>query len=239
MTSKKYKIFFLILLLLSIGLRIGLVSVNREANDPHDEVITYIIEHGTLPEKDDCWECFQPKLFHYTAAKMLQLPLIENAKEEIPLPLAVDLINFMAGIITVFVIGLFITNLPVKNETLKLLAFGLISLNPKLIGVNSQVTNDSFAILFSTLALYFMVLFLHKQKTGTFLLVLLFTLLGISTKTNVWVIAIAIFMVMLVKAWTQKKDFVAPVLLGTEIPRLIYFPTISPFLRMIVLNSCN
>jgi hypothetical protein len=227
--SKKYIVLLLIILFLSIGLRAGLVRYNREANDNHDEVIRYILETGKLPEKDDCWECFQPKLFHYTTAKILQIPWIAAAKQDDSIIPTAEWINFTAGVLTLFVVAIFITRLPVKSETLKLLGFGIIALNPNLIGINSQFTNDTFAILFSTLALYCMFLFLQKQKPGTFLFVLLFTLLAISSKTNTWVIAIAIFMVMIIKAWTQKKNFVVPVLIGLVfILATLTFSTLNP-----------
>jgi hypothetical protein len=213
-TSQKYKVLILLILFLSISLRLGLVRYNRQSNDAHDEVISYILKTGNLPEKNDCWECYQPKLFYFTAAQILQIPWIEVARQDISLALAVELINFVAGVFTLLVVGVFITNLPMKNETHKLLSFGLVALNPKLIGINSQFTNDTFAILFSTLALYFMFLFLQKQKPGTFLLILLFTLLGISSKTNIWVTAIAIPLVLFIKAWLQLKNHAVPVLIG-------------------------
>jgi len=49
------------------------VSFNRESNDDHFTVIQLILKTGRLPEKADCWECHQPKLFHYTSAEFLSL----------------------------------------------------------------------------------------------------------------------------------------------------------------------
>ncbi len=203
-TSQRYKILFLIIFFLSVDLRLGMVSFNREANDDHVQVISIILKSGTLPDKDNCWECYQPKLFHYTAAKILQLTGADRLSQD-RMILAVELINLMAGLVTVAVAGALITRLPLKKETLKLLSFGLVALNPKLIGINSQATNDTFVILFSTLALYCTVLFLQKQKPATFLLILLFSLLCISSKTNGWVTPIAITLALFIKAWMEKK----------------------------------
>ena len=50
-TSQKYKVFILLILFLSISLRLGLVRYNRQSNDAHDEVISYILKTGNLPEK--------------------------------------------------------------------------------------------------------------------------------------------------------------------------------------------
>jgi hypothetical protein len=81
-----------------------------------------------------------------------------------------------------------------------------VALNPDLIGINSQATNDTFAILFSTLAIYCTYAFMQKRRPVTFLLMLLFIILGISSKTNVWVSAIAIFLGLLIQAWMEKEN---------------------------------
>jgi 4-amino-4-deoxy-L-arabinose transferase-like glycosyltransferase len=128
--------------------------------------------------------------------------------------LAVELINFTAGLITMLVVGILISRLPLKNETLKVLSFGLVALNPKLIGINSHATNDTFVILFCTLALFCTVFFLQKQKPGTFLLILFFTLLSISSKTNGWIIAFVITLALFTKAWVQEKHRLGLVLTG-------------------------
>jgi hypothetical protein len=202
--SRRYKILALIIFFLSVGLRLGMVSFNREANDDHMQVISFIIKSGTLPDKSNCWECYQPKLFHYTAAKILQITGADRLSQN-NMILAVELINFLAGLITVATVEALIRRTPIKSETLKLLGFGLIALNPGLIGINSQATNDTFVILFSALALFCTVLFLQKQKVGTFLLIVLFSLLCISSKSNGWVTPIAITLALLIKAWVEKK----------------------------------
>jgi hypothetical protein len=201
----KTHIVFLGLFLLSISLRLGLSLVNRGASDDHMQVVELILRSDKLPQKDDCWECFQPKLFHFTVAKVLQGMGLAEADLNSKIMVA-QLINFLAGAITLGVILKFITELAGYNDGLKLIAFALIALNPKLIGISSQATNDAFAILFSTLALYFTYIFLDKQKIGTFLLVLLFVFLGISSKTNTWVTAFAIIIALCLKAWVQKDQ---------------------------------
>jgi hypothetical protein len=195
----------LLIILISAGLRLGLVVFNRDANDNHFAVIQLILKTDRLPEKADCWECYQPKFFHYTAAKFLQLTGQENSNPS-SMILAVEMLNYTAGLITILVIGLFLFRLPDKNGLLKVLTFGLVAFNPSLIGISAQATNDTFAILFSTLALFCTYAFLQKKRPVTFLLILLFTVLGICSKTNVWITAIAILLALLVKAWLEKQD---------------------------------
>jgi hypothetical protein len=184
---------------------LGLVVFNRDSNDDHFAVIQLILKINRLPEKADCWECYQPKLFHYTAAKFLQLTGQENSNPS-SMILAVEMLNYVAGLITILVIGLFLDRLSDKNGLLKVIAFGMVAFNPSLIGISAQATNDTFAILFSTLALFYTYSFLQKKRLVAFLLMLLFTILGISSKTNVWIIAIAIFIVLLVKAWMGNQE---------------------------------
>lgn len=195
-------IIYLILFLLSISLRLALSLVNREANDDHMQVVNLILQTGKLPQEYDCWECFQPKLFHFTVAMVLQGSGLADADLSIKI-LVAQLINFLAGVITLAVVWKFIIEIPVINEKLRLVSFALVALNPKLIGISSQATNDAFAILFSTFALYFTYVFLGKQKIVTFILMLLFALLGISSKTNTLMTASAILMALCIKTWVQ------------------------------------
>jgi hypothetical protein len=192
---------------------LGLVLFNRESNDDHFTVIQLILNTNRLPEKADCWECYQPKLFHSVSAEFIRMAGLANANQS-SMILAVELLNFTAGLITLLVIGFFLLRLPGKNGLLKVLAFGLVALNPGLIGINSQATNDTFAILFSTLALFCMYAFLQKKRPVTFLLMLLFIILGISSKTNVWITAIAILLALLIQAWIETQSRVRRLLIA-------------------------
>jgi hypothetical protein len=202
--QKRILLFFFIIFLISAGLRTGMVRFNRQSNDLHMEVIKSILLTNQLPEKPDCFECFQPKLFHYTAAMFLRLTGMENLNDR-GVIFGAELVDYVAGLITIIIIGLFLYRLPVKYDVLKILAYGLVALNPKLIGINSQATNDTFAILFSTLALFCTFLYLKKSKPITFIFIVLFTILAISSKTNCWVTAIAIFISLLINIWMDKE----------------------------------
>jgi hypothetical protein len=203
--NRKTLSLILLIFLLSAGLRLGLVLFNRESNDNHFEVIQLILKTNRLPEKADCWECYQPKLFHYASAAFLRLTGLEKTNPG-SMILAVELLNYTAGLITLLVIGLFLYRLPGENGFLRVIIFGIVALNPGLIGINSQATNDTFAILFSTLALYFTYAFLLKKRPITLLMMLLFVVLGICSKTNVWITAIAILLALLIQAWVKNQN---------------------------------
>lgn len=202
--KRKNDLLLLALFVLSCGLRLSLVFVNREANDDHMEVVDRILATHALPQKSDCWECFQPKLFHATVALTLQELGLAGANQDVQI-LVAELLNFIAGVITLGIVGMFIRGFPIQEERIKPVVFALAALNPQLIGISSQATNDAFAILFSTLALYSTYKFFQKPKISTFLLIILYLSLGISAKTNSWVTAFAIFLSLLTWVWMLKE----------------------------------
>jgi hypothetical protein len=206
-TTRQFHFLCLLVFLLTLGLRGAFARYNRYANDDHMLVVRYILANDSLPTKSDCQECFHPKLYHYTVAKVIQgigWASANNYRQN----LVAQFLSFLAGIITVAIVWRFISGLPGEDRTLKLLSFSLVALNPVLIGISSQATNDAFAILFSTSALYFAYVYLAHQKTYAILLSLLFVLLGIASKSNAWVTALAIFLCLLVYACLKKGQSV-------------------------------
>ena len=200
--SQIFNILFIGVALLSFLLRVGLVWYNRQSNDNHMQVVQLMLASARLPQLKDCWECFQPKMFHFTVTKVVQVLGLTRLSIN-GLSLVAEIINLLAGLVTVAIAWALIVRLPVKNKWLRLLAFGLVALNPALIGINSQATNDTFAILFSTLAIYCTYVFLQHKRLTPFLLAILFTALGIASKTNVWVTAIAIGIALFIQAFSQ------------------------------------
>jgi 4-amino-4-deoxy-L-arabinose transferase-like glycosyltransferase len=200
--SQKYRWWFIVLFVLSLTLRLGLAVVNREANDNHMEVVRMIMETRRLPIMFECRECFHPKLFYGTAAALLQSFGIADPTAQI---VFVQLLIVAAGMMTLAIIYKFIKAYPSENELLKLAAFALVALNPKLIAINSQASNDTFAILFSTLALYFTYIYLKDSGQKHFWLLVFFILLAVSTKVTSWIAFAAIFLSFLLTLWVQAE----------------------------------
>ena len=149
--NRKIRIIIAAVLFLSLALRLALTMVNRESNDNHLEVSRLISTQHRLPTKTDCWECFQPKLFHSIVASTLQGSGLIHADTDTQ-ELMAQGINFLAGVITLLVIWRLVGKIPLQNESLRVFSFALVALNPPLIGISAQATNDVFAILFSALA---------------------------------------------------------------------------------------
>ena len=85
----------LVVFIVGTALRVSLALVNREANDDHMTVVRMIRTTGQLPTKADCWECFQPKLFHRTAAAALDMAHVPPGIAEIKI---IQLMNRCSGV---------------------------------------------------------------------------------------------------------------------------------------------
>src|SRR5689334_22880931 len=70
MKGKKILVFIFSVAML---LRLGLAIVNRYSNDNHIDVINLMVDHHVIPEKNDCWSCYQPKLYYLVASGFIQM----------------------------------------------------------------------------------------------------------------------------------------------------------------------
>ncbi len=180
---------------LSTFLRFSLALVNREANDNHLEVVDIILAEESLPMGEDCWECFQPKLYHSFLAGVFTIFSIERTTSRI---LIGQLINALAGTGTIFTLWHFVKRNPSSNKV-KFFSFSLAALNPKLIGINAQVTNDSFVILWATLAFFFAYHYFSKYRRQDFFLMAIFSILSALSKGSGLIIFVVIVCVFLVR----------------------------------------
>jgi hypothetical protein len=200
--DKKHTISLVSLFGLAALLRVGLALVNRQSNDNHMEVVQLILKRGILPSQHDCWECFQPKLYHFTVATLLKtLPITQ------PIIVA-QLLNVVMSLVMLWMLWMFMRRVKIANDTVKVLAFGLFALNPAMVGINIQATNDTFAIAFSVLAFYFAYRMVDSTEFHISDLVfsILFTSLAVVSKTNCLVTALAIFCTLVFKAFAD-RDF--------------------------------
>jgi len=201
MREKRRINYFLIIFIVAVILRILLAFVNREANDNHFEIIQIMLNENKIPILTDCWECYQPKFYHFFCANIFKFFSIDFINSQI---ITAQLINTFAGILTIYIIFIFLNKMKI-NEKIRLIGFSLIALNPKLIGINAQVTNDSFVILFSTLTIYFFYIFLIDIKKKFFILMLIFTIFAVISKGTSLVLYPIICLILLIKLFQNWK----------------------------------
>ena len=173
-------------------LRLYLAVVNSEANDDHLAVIRIIADEHRLPRLLDAWEGFQPKLYHVTAAILWNLSPWQSSGVRVRIA---QLVSCAAGIATLFIVHRALGQRSM-SPSVRLLAFALVALNPTLIGLNAQATNDSFVILFVTLALYEGSQFFRTGATQSFVGMTAAAVLATLSKGNGLVIFVAVVLTL-------------------------------------------
>jgi hypothetical protein len=112
----------------------------------------------------------------------------------------------VAGLLTLFVVYRFLCKVSVGDNA-RFFLFSLVALNPDFAGINAQVTNDSFVILFSTLTIYLLYEFLEKKSFKTFIVMLLSMVLALLSKSTALTLFLGIVFILGVRAlcgWSDK-----------------------------------
>ena len=146
----QHDLVLIAIVLLALGPRLVLSIVNTGANDPHMEVVSLILETNRLPHFDDCFQCYQPKLFHQITAAAVAAVGLEDPGRQRRLA---QLLNFVAALGTVIVLWQMALQLP-GGPGVRLLSFALVALNPRFNAITAQATNDSFVIFFGAVTIY-------------------------------------------------------------------------------------
>lgn len=186
--SINYRGLYLLIFLAAIGLRSSLALVNLAANDPHFEVVKIILDQRRIPETGEVWEGYQPKLYHVTTAALLKVLPFKSFVSQVKVA---QFVNVIAGSITVYYVFLLMSSLPFADKT-KFLVLALVALNPKFIGINAQASNDTFVILFSTLTLYYAILYFRGYRLKDLSLMSCFCILAGLSKGNGLVVFVVI-----------------------------------------------
>jgi len=194
--SRRYWQVIFFVLIVATGLRGALAFFNREANDNHYEVVQLILDGRSDLTMRDCHECFHPKLFYHACAVLIRALGFTNEGSQI---VAGQLLNSVAGVITLVLVLAAIHWSQLLGKW-KLWVFSLIALNPRIIAINGQLSNDSFAILFATAAIFSTLLLLRRPTLWLGVATQVMLACALMTKGTTWVVAIAIMIVFFVRA---------------------------------------
>jgi hypothetical protein len=195
-------------ILAGLGLRVALAWFNLDANDNHLEAIRIIAYEKRVPQPEDAWEAYQPPLYYAVVAAAWRL-MPEQVFPESKKPWVdfetyrpfrsfvriAQFVNCGAGLLTMVVAWRFFQRLQL-TERVRLWSLSFVALNPGLIGINAQATNDSFAILFGSLLLYGAHRFLTSLEVRWFLVAVLSAILATITKGNGFVACLAVLTTM-------------------------------------------
>jgi hypothetical protein len=189
----------------AIVLRVLLAIVNVEANDDHLSVVRIISEENRIPGPSETWESWQPKLYHATVAILWRVSPGDSREA---LNRLGQLVNCVAGIATIFIIYRFLLALALSRKTI-FLTFALAALNPKMVGLSVQMTNDAFVILFGSLTIFLMWRFLTAPRIATFAGAAVAAILATLSKGNGIVIFVALFATLVI-ALLQRSPVLLP-----------------------------
>lgn len=201
-----------------------LCLVNREANDNHLAVVDLIINKHTLPEKNECWECFQPKLYYIINVAIIAALGIEAHFDKI---LCMQMLNFIFSFFILFYLWKFI-NRQHFSFRIKLVAFALLAFNSCLIGINAQATNDTAEILAGILALYFTDRFFREKNFFHLCLLTIFIVLASLIKASGLIFFFALLIIFVIQLITAKKHEHKLLIKGVGFFTISYL-TIVPF----------
>ena len=194
------------------ALRVILSFLNQEANDDHMSIIRAIAFEDRVPGLRDDWQGYHPKLYHWTVALLLRLlaPWVADSGD-VQVRIA-NLVNCAAGIALLLVARSWLKRSSLPTPAV-LMIFGFLVLNPRLVGIGSQATNDTFVILFGTLSLFWGVRFFDAMSWRALFGMCGFTALAVLSKGNGLVILLAhvcVFTLVLVRragaaAWPRMR----------------------------------
>lgn len=176
------------ILLLAIALRAALALVNTEANDNHLAVITIIADEGRIPALPDAFQAYHAKLYHLSVALLWKLSPTDSPYVLIRIA---QFFNTFLGVLTLLAVRRWLAEMSV-SEPVRTLVFALVALNPALIAIHSQATNDTLVIWLSTLALIAAGRYLAQPSRGALLPVLWPLLAAPLAKANGFLAAFSI-----------------------------------------------
>ena len=163
----KLAVFFVI-----IGsiLRILLWWSNPPTNtfDDHFRPIFMIMDSGTIPAKDACWQCYHPPVFYWISAMAGNIALNMGVNSAHILKF-LQFIPCFYGILTLGVIYLILGKLPLSNFS-SLIAFGTVCFLPRHIYMSAMNSNDTISYLFVALSIYLLVIAIERKLSPLILL---------------------------------------------------------------------
>ena len=196
----KLRAFLILIFILATGLRLWLGFVNRSANDDHISVINLIVDQKVIPEKEDCWSCYQPKLYYLIASGFVKMFHYKMQERRI---MTAQVLNVLFGFLILLIFWKFLKR-KLLDERSRLFLFAFFALNPCLAAINIQHTNDTLAILCGIAALYFADIFFSNPQRRYFIWLALSAVACALTKGSGLIIFMILFLVFAIKIFAQR-----------------------------------
>jgi hypothetical protein len=190
-------------MLVGVSLRMALAWVNREANDDHVEVVLKLLDGGAQPTILTCNECFQPKFFHLLWAWIARV-LHLSTRDQIAV--AGQIINALSGTAVLLLGCAFIGRIS-TSPLVRFLGTSWLALNPGLLAINVQATNDSLIILTGTILLVSLTSWIRSggDRRISFVAVVLSAGFAPHVKSNGIVLAVLTAAIVAATIWRRSR----------------------------------
>jgi len=216
------------LFLAAAAIRFSIAWMNPgHANDSHLEVVKIIQSERRLPLPGDCWESFQPKLYHVFTAQVISF--FERFFKNVSAPRIAQLLNVTAGMFTLMILLLFLEK-TVSSEWIRVLTLALCAFNPEIVVMDVQATNDAFVVLFSSAAVYSAFLYFQRQRKRDAFFMISFTTLAGLTKGNALAFFAGfgcIFLILTIQGIRLKWPPVRRCIVAGALLTVVFVPTVG------------
>jgi hypothetical protein len=220
--SKKNLYKYLIIAIICLGgilrLTVFWVSPVNNSYDDHLEVINIYSESLNRPAPFQCWECYQPPFYYYTAAAVFNITESIGA-HKLTCWKMVQFINPFLSIILLIIVYqvLLLFKMP-KLSILIILSF--VAILPRDILTSAMIGNDYMLVFFAILSFYLFLKTLFALKNDYkvwfwFILLTLTATLGSITKQHgllIHLFSFSIFLLLCNKVYRKKLLLAIPIL---------------------------
>lgn len=197
--------FLIILILTATALRIFYLSytdynLRTHDVDGHIDYINYISVNHSLPNADQCWQCYQPPAYYIMGALVSRISQFINLNQNFGLQIFSLFLSFL---FLIFSIKTAKEILP--DNKLLLVATSIILFLPSGIIHSIRIGNDSLYYAFYALGFYFVIKWYRKENKKDFYIASLFSALSILTKSSGLILA-SIFIISVLYKFIKTNE---------------------------------
>ena len=158
-----YRLLTILVIVVAVLLRVLLCWENPPSNafDNHYEPIALILQTGQIPDKNACFQCYNPPVFYYLSALFAKAVVTMGVKPD-ALQKALQLLNCVYGILTLLVLYAILVKLKFTG-TSRLTAFSMICFLPRDIFMSAIHSNDSLTYLAISLCAYLLLVAIDRE----------------------------------------------------------------------------
>lgn len=197
--------FLIILILAAIALRIFYLSYTDYSLRTHDvdghiDYINYISVNHSLPNADQCWQCYQPPAYYIMGSLVSRFFQFINLNSHFGLQIFSLFLSFL---FLIFSVKTAKEILP--DNKLLLVATSIILFLPSGIIHSVRIGNDSLYYAFYALGFYYIIRWYQKENKKDFYLASIFSVLSVLTKSS-GLILVSIFIFSLLYKFIKADE---------------------------------